>query len=305
VATTDFDIFDDRFGALVPADAKVRKLTSGAAWAEGPVYVPGNDRVIWSDVRNNRMMQWSERAGMTIFRQPSHHSNGNTLDLQGRLVTCEHSLHRISRTEPDGTVVTLVDRYRGNRLNSPNDVVVRSDGTIWFTDPPYGILTSDEGYQRESELEANYVFRFDPAAGKLDIVADDFYMPNGLAFSPDEKTLYVSESGCSHYAQAPRHIRAFDVVDGRRLANGREFVNVAPGCVDGFRVDSHGYVFASFNSGHGVRVFTPEGECIGAIRVPERASNCTFGGPDGTHLFITATTSLYVVSLNTTDARAV
>ena len=300
----DFEVFDKRFSALLPSDARLEKLATGASWAEGPVYIPNRDCVLWSDVRNNRMLRWSEDRGMTVFREPSDCSNGNTLDLEGRLITCEHDRRRISRTEADGTVVTVVDRYRGKRLNSPNDAVVKSDGTIWFTDPPYGILSDEEGHQAESELGANYVFRFDPITGELDIVADDFHMPNGIAFSPDERTLYISDTGSSHIPGVPSHIRAFDVVDHRKLARGRVFADVSPGRADGFRIDVDGNLFAGFNTGEGVQVYSPQGERIGRIRIPEPASNCAFGGPGGNRLFITASTSLYAVSLNTTGARA-
>ena len=299
----DFEVYDERFSALLPTGAEVQKLATGTLWAEGPVYLPDQRCVLWSDVRNNRMLRWSEDRGMTVFREPSDYSNGNTLDLQGRLITCEHGRRRISRTEADGTVVTVVDSYRGRRLNSPNDVVVKSDGAIWFTDPPYGILSNDEGYQAESELGANYVFRFDPTTSELDVVADDFHMPNGIAFSPDEKTLYVSDTGSSHIPGAPCHIRAFDVVDGRKLARGRVFADVRPGRADGFRIDANGNLFVGFNTGEGLQAYSPRGELIGRIRIPEPASNCTFGGPGGNRLFITASSSLYAVLLNTTGAR--
>jgi len=298
----DFVAYDERFATLLLPGATVDKLATGTSWAEGPVYRPDSACLLWSDVRNNRMLRWSEDRGTTVFREPSDFSNGNTLDLEERLVTCEHGRRRVSRTEADGTVVTVVDNYRGRRLNSPNDLVVRSDGAIWFTDPPYGILSNDEGYQAESELGANYVFRFDPASGELDIVADDFHMPNGIAFSPDERTLYVSDTGSSHSPDAPCHIRAFDVADGRRLTGGRVFADFAPGRADGFRIDVDGNLYAGFNTGEGVQVYSPEGERIGRICIPEPASNCAFGGPPGNRLFITASTSLYSVLLNTTAA---
>jgi len=211
-------------------------------------------------------------------------------------VSCEHGNRRISRTEPDGSVVTLVDRYDGNRLNSPNDLVVKSDGTIWFTDPPYGILSDHEGHKAESELGANYVFRFDPETGELRIVGDDFDRPNGLCFSPDESILYVADSG------EPRHIRAFDVVDGEHISNGRIFAVVSPGIPDGFRVDTKGNLFTS--AWDGIQVYSPEGELLGKVLVPEeRTANCSFGGPDKSRLFITADRSLYSIKLNVTGAQ--
>lgn len=300
---SDFEVFDRRFEALLLPGQRVQKLATGTIWAEGPVWVPAEGCLLWSDVRGNRMLRWSEGRGTTVFRNPSDHSNGNTLDLEGRLVTCEHGRRRVSRTEADRTVVTVVDRYRGRRLNSPNDLVVKSDGTIWFTDPPYGILSDDEGHRAESELGANYVFRFDPSSGALEVVAGDFVIPNGIAFSPDERTLYVSDTGSSHFPDSPHHIRSFDVVDGRKLAGGRVFAEFAPGRADGFRIDVRGNLYAGFNTGEGVQVYSPEGDLIGRIRIPESTSNCAFGGARGNRLFITASTSLYAVTLNTTGAR--
>ncbi|MEX0761879.1 MAG: SMP-30/gluconolactonase/LRE family protein [Dehalococcoidia bacterium] len=296
-----FEIFDARFKELVPESARLEKLYTGTVWAEGPVYFSEGDYLLWSDIPNNRMMKWSAEEGGSVFREPSNFTNGHTRDRQGRLVSCEHGGRRVTRTEPDGTVVTVVGNYRGKRLNSPNDLVVKSDNTIWFTDPPYGILSNREGHQAESELGGNYVFRFDPASDELTIVADDFDKPNGIAFSPDESILYVSDTGQTHREDGPHHIRAFDVVDGQRLTNSRVFAEVSPGIADGFRVDVNGNVFTSALDG--VHVYTPEGELLGKILVPEKVGNCTFGGPDKSRLFIPASTSLYAIPTTTRGAQ--
>jgi gluconolactonase len=225
-----------------------------------------------------------------VFRQPSNCSNGNTRDRQGRLVSCEHEARRVTRTEWDGAITVLADRYQGRRLNSPNDVVVKSDGSIWFTDPPYGILSDYEGKKSASEQDHNYVFRIDPASNALSAVASDFDKPNGLAFSPDESRLFIVDSG------RPRHMRVFDVIDGKHLQGGRVFAECDAGTFDGLRVDTEGNLWTSTKAG--VNVYAPEGELLGKIRVPEAVANLTFGGPKRNRLFITATTSLYSVFVN-------
>lgn len=285
---------DERMTALVDPDARLEQLSTGATWSEGPVWWEDGS-VTWSDIPNNRMLRWHPTEGSSIFRQPCGHTNGHTRDREGRLISCEHSGRRISRTEHDGSIVNLVDRYQGKRLNSPNDVVVKSDGTIWFTDPSYGILSDDEGIKADSEIGACHVYRFDPATGILTIVADDFEKPNGLAFSPDESLLYISDTGFSHMPDGPRHIRAFDVVDGQLLVNSRVFADVRPGASDGFRLDTHGNLFTS--SHDSIQVFAPDATRLGKILVPEIIANCTFGGPDRNRLFITASTSLYAIDL--------
>ncbi|MBE7470113.1 MAG: SMP-30/gluconolactonase/LRE family protein [Anaerolineales bacterium] len=296
-----FEIFDDRFRALLQPDSRLERLCTGAVWSEGPVYFAEGDYVLWSDIPNNRMLRWSAGEGMSVFRQPANFTNGHYRDLQGRLVSCEHGGRRISRTEPDGTVVTLVDNYQGKRLNSPNDLVVKSDGTIWFSDPPYGILSNREGYQAESELGANYVFRYDPQTDALTIVVDDVVEPNGLAFSPDESLLYVADTSAAFDPHGNHHIRVYEVVDGKTATNGRLFVEVNPGLADGFRVDQHGHIFTS--SADSIQVYHPDSQLLGKILVPEKVSNCTFGGPDKNRLFITASTSLYAITLNTQGAQ--
>ena len=299
--TINLEARDDLFWSLLSHSARLERLYSGTAWAEGPAYV-GDGRVVWSDVPNNRMYSWTREEGGSVFREPSNYSNGNTVDRFGRLLTCEHLKHRISRTESDGTVATLVDNYEGRRLNSPNDLVVKSDGTVWFTDPPYGILSDYEGSARDSELGGNFVYRLDPDDGSLAIVADDFDKPNGLAFSHDESVLYVADTGGSHTPNGPHHIRAFDVLSETELVNGRVFAEISPGFADGLKVDAEGNVFTS--AFDGIQVFTPDGTMLGKILVPERATaNCTFGGEDGSTLFITASTALYAIETSTQGAN--
>ena len=285
----DFEIYDDRFNGMLPDEPRLEKHYTGTVWAEGPVYFSEGDYLLWSDIPNDRMMRWSAAEGVSVFRQPCGYTNGHFRDRQGRLVSCEHGNRRISRTETDGTVVTLADRYQGKRLNSPNDLVVKSDGTIWFTDPPYGILSDRQGHKADSELNGNYVFRLDPDSGNLRIVVSELDRPNGICFSPDESILYVADTG------AEPHIRAFDVVDGEQLTNGRFFAKPSPGNSDGFRVDVGGNIFTSAMDG--VHVFSPFGELLGKILVPEKVANCTFGGPGKNRLFIVASTSMYSIDL--------
>lgn len=301
MAWEGIEVFDSSMGALLLPDSKLIKHCTGCIWSEGPVYFAEGDYLLWSDIPNNRMMRWSDADGLSVFREPANFTNGHTRDLQGRLVSCEHGGRRISRTEEDGSITVLVDNYQGKKLNSPNDLVVKSDGTIWFTDPPYGILSNHEGYKADSELEGNFVFRFDPESKDLSIVADDFDKPNGICFSPDENLLYIADTGASHDPNGPHHIRVFDVVDGKSLANGRLFADIEPGLADGFRVDIHGNVFTS--SEDSIQVFEPGGHRLGKIMVPEKIANCTFGGPDKNRLFIAASSSIYSIMLNTAGVQ--
>jgi gluconolactonase len=294
-------VFDDRLRSILRAGSTLQRLATGAIWSEGPVWLDATRSLVWSDIPNNRMLSWSQAAGMTVFRAPSNFSNGNTLDREGRMVTCEHGRRCVSRTGHDGSVEVLVDRYRGRRLNSPNDVVVKSDGTIWFTDPSYGIMSNREGYAAPSELDDRcYVFRFDPASGELVVVEDSFAKPNGLAFSPDERLLYVTDTSGSHDPGGNHHLRVFDVMNGNRLANGRVFAVVEPGLPDGFRVDAQGRLFVSAEDG--IHVFDPDGTLLGKILVPERTGNCCWGEADRATLYIAASTSLYRIHLDTHGA---
>jgi gluconolactonase len=292
---SDYEIIHPRFASLLLGNCQLEKIHTGTRWAEGPCYFADTGVLIWSDIPNNRMLRYIDGLGVDVFRQPSHCSNGNTRDLHGRLVSCEHETRRVTRTEYDGTITVLADRYQGKRLNSPNDVVVKSDGSIWFTDPPYGILSDYEGKKSPSELGNYYVFRIDPASNALAVVASDFDKPNGIAFSPDESQLFVADSG------HPRHLRVFDVVDGQRLDSGRVFAECDAGIYDGFRFDTEGNLWTSTKAG--VSVYAPDGELLGKIRVPEAVANLTFGGAKKNRLFITATTSLYAVFVNARGAQ--
>jgi gluconolactonase len=236
-----------------------------------------------------------------VFRADSNFSNGNTRDRQGRLVTCEHGTRRVTRTEPDGTITVIADSHDGKRLNSPNDVVVKSDDTIWFTDPTYGIMSDYEGFKATPEQAGCFVYRVDPETGKMKVAADDFVKPNGLAFSPDERILYIADSGMSHDPSGPHHIRAFDVSAGGRLSRGRVFAEVSPGVPDGLRCDIDGNVWTSAQNG--VQCYAPDGRALGRIRIPTLVANLTFGGPRRNRLFITATNALYSVFVATSGVQ--
>jgi gluconolactonase len=262
------------------------------------VWLGDTRSLVWSDVPGDCMYRWDEVSGQTsVFRKSSNNANGNTRDRQGRLVTCEHDARRVTRTEYDGSITVLADSYQGKKLNSPNDVVVASDGSIWFTDPPFGILAYYEGHKAESEI-APAIWRIDGQTGVLEKMADDIPGPNGLAFSPDESILYVVASRAD-----PREIRAYDVVGGRKLANGRVFINAAGGSPDGFRVDIDGNLWCGWGMGSdaldGVHVFSPQGKLIGRIRLPERCANVCFGGAARNRLFMAASQSLYALYVNT------
>ena len=300
MASSDYEIPDPRFARLFNGTAHVQKLWTGCHWAEGPAYFPAHRSLIWSDIPNNRMLRFDETDdSVSVFRQPSGHSNGNTVDRQGRLVTCEHGGRRVSRTEHDGRVVTLASHYQGKRLNSPNDVVVKSDGSVWFTDPTYGIDSDYEGDKAESEIGASHVWRLDPS-GALAIVADDFVKPNGIAFSPDERLLYIVDTGRTHGAEHPAHMRVFDVGDDGGLSKGRVFAECTAGLFDGFRLDTAGRIWTS--AADGVHCYDPDGTLIGKVRVPEVVANICFGGAKRNRLYICGTTSLYAVFLFVTGA---
>ena len=297
-----YELLDPRFARLFNPTAHVHRLFTGCRWAEGPAYFPAGRYLVWSDIPNNRLLRYDECDGtVSTFRQPSGNANGNTVDRQGRLVTCEHGGRRVSRTEHDGRVILLAERHDGRRLNSPNDVVVRSDDSLWFTDPTYGIDSDYEGERAVSEIGASHVYCIDARSGAMRIVADDFVQPNGLAFSPDETRLYIADTGRTHGAHHPAHIRVFHVGQNGALSGGRVFAECGAGLFDGFRLDEAGRLWTS--AGDGVHCYDPDGTLIGKIRVPEVVANVCFGGPRRNHLFICGTTSLYAVYLFINGAR--
>ncbi len=295
------EVIAPRFSRFILHNAVLERLASGCRWTEGPVWFGDAGCVLFSDIPNNRILRWSEAEGVSVFRSPSDFANGGTRDRSGRLLSCLHGARAVVRTEYDGTITVLADRYRGKRLNSPNDLVVKSDGSVWFTDPHYGIMTDYEGRRADQELPCN-VYRLDMRDGSLRVVADTFSGPNGLAFSPDEAHLYVAESGAMFDEQAKRHIRVFDLnSDGSALRNERIFYEVSPGFADGFRCDGEGNLWSSARDG--VHCISPDGELLGKIYVPECVANLTFGGRAGNRLFICATSSLYSVYLNRQGAQ--
>ncbi len=299
-----YQIDDPAFAHIVIGSAGLDRLCTGFRWAEGPVWFDDLQCLLFSDIPNQRILRWAVDAtgggGVSVFRQPSNFSNGQTRDRQGRLVTCEHGTRRVVRTEIDGRITVLADSYRGNRLNSPNDVVVKSDGSIWFTDPSYGILSDYEGYQATPEQPLRGVYRIDGDSGEIALVADGFNQPNGLAFSPDESRLYVADSGASDDPALPRHIRAFDV-RGAGLHRDRVFAQIDNGIPDGIRTDMAGNLWSS--AGDGLHCFASDGRRLGKILVPETVANLCFGGPRRNRLFIAATTSLYAVYVTATGAQ--
>jgi gluconolactonase len=292
------EVLDARFEKLRIRLSRIERLATGCRWSEGPVWFGDQRCLLWSDIPNQRMLRWDEETGaVSVFRKPSGYANGNTRDRQGRLVTCEHGERRVTRTEHDGTVTVLAEGYRGKRLNSPNDVVVKSDGSVWFSDPTYGILGWYEGGKSASELPTA-IYRVDPATGEIDAVLEGLAQPNGLAFSPDEKLLYVVDSGVQ-----PRRIHAYEVdARGRELRNGRVLIDAGPGTPDGFRVDLEGNLWCGWGMGSdeldGVRVFSPGGDAIGHIHLPERCANVCFGGARRNRLFMAASQGLYALYVN-------
>ena len=292
---TGFEAVDPSFNDCIIGHARVERLWSGARWSEGPAWFAAGRYLVWSDIPNNRMLRFDEANGsVSVFREPSNNSNGNAVDRQGRLVTCEHLTRRVTRTEHDGSITVIADRFDGKRLNSPNDVVVKSDGSIWFTDPSYGILMDYEGERAQSEIGACHVYRVDPS-GRITIVADDYVKPNGLAFSPDETVLYVADTGASHTPGGPAHIRSHAVSDAGTLSGGAVIADCTSGLFDGFRPDRDGRIWTS--AADGVHCLTEKGALIGKILIPEFVANVCFGGPKLNRLFICGTTSLYSVFL--------
>lgn len=293
---TEFVVLDERF-ARCSGDKWMQRLHTGCRWTEGPVYFPAGRYLVFSDVPNDRTLRWDETTGKVgVFQQSSGYANGHTRDRAGRLLTCEQGQRRVTRTDPDGTVTVLTERYRGRRLNSPNDVIERSDGSIWFTDPSYGIDSDYEGYGAESEIGACNVYRIDPTSGETQVVADDFERPNGLAFSVDESQLYIVDT-----RPCPSHIRVFDVTDHGTLVGGEILSTCDNGVFDGIRVDTAGRVWAAAHDG--LHCFAPDGTGIGKLLVPEVCSNLTFGGMRSNELFITASSSVYTLRVNFNGAR--
>ncbi len=290
----------DVTSALFVSNAKLEKLHTGMEWCEGPVYFPASDTLLFSDIPNHQLLKWSPLSGTSILETQSNYTNGNTRDLAGRRVSCEHQTNSVIRVEADGTRTVLAETFNGKRLNSPNDVVVASDGSIWFTDPTYGILSDREGTPRPSEQDSCNVYRIDPETGVCENVCDSLIMPNGLAFSLDERTLYVADSSKSHFDYGNNHIFAFTVTCDNTLVDKRIFHEISHGVPDGMRVDELGNLWCS--SARGVEILASNGEHIGLINVPETVANLTFGGPDGKQLFIAATTSLYAIRVGVKGA---
>ena len=293
------EVLDPSFAKYRIFSAAVERLATGTRWGEGPVWFGDGRFLLWSDIPNDRILKWEEETGaVSVFRRPSNYANGNTRDRQGRLITCEHGGRRVTRTEYDGSITVVLDRHDGKPLNSPNDVVVKSDGSIWFTDPPFGILGNYEGSVATPELPQN-VYRVDGVTGRATVVAGDLRGPNGLAFSPDESKLYIVESR----ATPNRLILVYDVIDCERLGNGRVFVDAGPRTPDGFRCDVDGNLWCGWGMGtpelDGVVVFSPRGQLIGRIRLPERCANLCFGGRKRNRLFMAASRSLYSLYVNT------
>jgi gluconolactonase len=302
VEGTDLVVLDPRFKPLFAGYARVERLWTGARWSEGPAWFAAGRYLVWSDIPNNRMLRYVEPSGhVSVFREPSNNSNGNTVDNQGRLVTCEHLTRRVSRTEIDGSISILADRWQGKRFNSPNDAVVKSDDSVWFTDPAYGIDSDNEGDRAEPEIDGCHVYRIDQG-GAVERVIDDMTRPNGLAFSPDERFLYAADTGATHKENGPRHIRRFAVSkDGKSVTGGEVFAECTSGLFDGFRVDRHGRIWASADDG--VHCYDPDGTLIGKILIPEIVANVTFGGAKRNRLFICGTTSLYAILLMTNGSK--
>ncbi len=291
---------DPSFNRYVHFNAGVERLVTGMRWCEGPVYFGDARCLLWSDIPNNRIMRWDEETGrVSVYRKPSNNANGNCRDRQGRLLSCEHDTRRITRTEYDGSITVLMDRFEGKRLNSPNDITVKSDDTVWFSDPPIGLASNYQGTKATPELPAN-IYRLDPRTGQATVVAGDLIRPNGVIFSPDEKKLYIQDSGPN-----PRVIYAYDVVDnGTKIANRRVLITAEPGGTpDGFRCDMDGNLWCGWGMGSaeldGVKVFNSDGKPIGFVSLPERCANVCFGGPKRNRLFMAASHSIYSVYVNT------
>jgi len=299
--TANFEVIDERFRSLVFPNVHVEKLWTGCRWAEGPAWFAAGRYLVWSDIPNDRILRWDETDGsVSVFRQPAMYTNGHTVDQWGRLVSCEHQGRCVSRTEHDGSRTVLVSHFEGKRLNSPNDVIVKSDDSIWFTDPSYGIDSDYEGNAASGEIGAQRVYRLD-ANGTLTVVAADFEQPNGLAFSPDESLLYIVDTGATHREGGPQHVRRLVVTENGVLAAGDVFATCSVGLYDGIRVDVQGNLWLS--AGDGVHCHASDGTLLGKILIPETVANLCFGGAKLNRLFICGTTSMYSVFVNTCAAR--
>ncbi len=298
---TGFNVIDQSFGECLIGHARVERLWTGARWSEGPAWFAAGRYLLWSDIPNNRLLRWDETDGsVSEFRKPSNNSNGNTVDLQGRLISCEHLSRSVTRTEHDGSISVLADRYQGNRLNSPNDVVVKSDGSIWFTDPSYGILIDYEGERATPEQDGCHVYRIDPANGDITRVTSDYLKPNGLAFSATEEYLYIADTGGTHEENGPAHIRKHKV-KSNSLGEGKVIAECDAGFFDGFRVDTQDRIWTS--AADGVHCLSADGKLLGKILIPELVANVCFGGAKLNRLFICGTTSLYSVYLAVNGVR--
>lgn len=300
------EVLDERFRKCIASSAAVERLYTGTRWAEGPVWFGDGRYLLWSDIPNDRIMRWTEETGgVSVFRQPANSCNGNSRDLQGRLITCER--RRVTRTEYDGSITVLIDRFEGKRLNDPNDIVAHPDGHLWFTDPGYGILSRYEGKPEPFELPTN-IYRLNPETGEATVVEGGVERPNGLCFSPDYSRLYVADTGASHKPGHPQQIRVFDVIDSSRLDNGRRFCDTAPGFADGMRCDAEGNLWASAGwagEGYdGVHIYAPNRDLIGKIHLPEVCANLCFGGAKRNRLFMAASQSLYSLYLEVQGAQA-
>ena len=289
------EISQDDFRKYLLPNAKLKKLATGFDWTEGPVWFGDANCLLFSDIPGNQVLRWNAEVGISVFRSPSNFANGHTRDRRGRLIACEHGSRRVTRTEYDGSITVIADNYLGKRLNSPNDVVVKSDDSIWFTDPHYGIVSNYEGHLSEQELGCN-VYRVDPLNSELSLVTDELDCPNGLVFDREEKTLFVSDTGTMYDTQSDQAIFSFDVTDGRRLTGKHRYYKIDCGVSDGMRLDTDGNIWTS--AGDGVHCIMPEGVLAGKIKVPEVVSNICFGGRGKHVMFITATTSVYSLALN-------
>jgi gluconolactonase len=301
------EVVDPRFAKYKVGNAAVERLYTGTRWAEGPVWFGDGRYLLFSDIPNNRMLRWLEDTGeVSVFRSPSNYSNGNFRDRQGRLLTCEHDTRRVTRTEHDGTISVLADNYQGKKFNAPNDIVTHSDGSIWFTDPGYGIMSNYEGHKAAFEIPTA-VYRLDPNTKQLTAVVTDLDKPNGLCFSPDEKLLYIVDTGVPKHPNDPHPIYVCDVIDGRQLKNRRLFADLSPGNSDGIRCDVDGNVWSAAgwasDAFNGVHVFAPDGTLIGKIHLPETCANICFGGAKKNRLFMAASQSLYAVYVGTEGAQ--